>query len=106
VLILKAVKVLCFDTLLQVLILNVVSQGPMQCRLEASLASNLPIVKIGHSMEPSEADALTLAPSKIEGRGTPPYFRASIHGKVVSVKVSFVNLAFMEIRAINLIGPL
>jgi hypothetical protein len=36
VLILKIVKVLCFDTLLQVLILNVVSQGPMQCRFEFS----------------------------------------------------------------------
>jgi hypothetical protein len=31
VLILKVVKVLCFHTLLQVLILNVVSQGPMGC---------------------------------------------------------------------------
>jgi len=29
-LILKVVKVLCFDTLLQVLILNVVSLGPMR----------------------------------------------------------------------------
>ncbi len=34
VLILKVVKVLCFDTLLQVLILNVVSEGRMQGRLE------------------------------------------------------------------------
>src|SRR5258708_39594015 len=41
VLILKVVKVLCFDTLLQVLILNVVSQRPMLCRLGASLSSNL-----------------------------------------------------------------
>src|SRR5216684_4436868 len=41
VLILKVVKVLCFDTLLQVLILKVVSQGPMWCRLEANLSSNL-----------------------------------------------------------------
>jgi hypothetical protein len=40
VLILKAVKVLCFDTLLQVLILKVVSQGPMRCRLEANLSRN------------------------------------------------------------------
>jgi len=31
VLILKVVKVLCFDTLLQVLILKVVSWGPMAC---------------------------------------------------------------------------
>src|SRR4029077_7741840 len=38
VLILKVVKVLCFDTLLQVLILKVVSPGPMRCRLEAGLA--------------------------------------------------------------------
>src|SRR5712692_8888813 len=47
VLILKVVKVLCFDTLLQVLILNVVSRGPMRCRLEASLRSNLQSEKIG-----------------------------------------------------------
>jgi hypothetical protein len=40
VLILKLVKVLCFDTLLQVLILKVVSEGPMRCCLEASLSSN------------------------------------------------------------------
>src|SRR5216684_8631077 len=42
VLILKVVKVLCFDTLLQVLILKVVSQGPMRCRLEASLSRRCP----------------------------------------------------------------
>src|SRR5712691_8750196 len=40
VLILKVVKVLCFDTLLQVLILKVVSWGRMRCRLEASLSPN------------------------------------------------------------------
>ena len=39
VLILKGVKVLCFHTLLQVLILNVVIQGPMRCRLEASFSN-------------------------------------------------------------------
>jgi hypothetical protein len=32
VFILNVVKVLCFDTLLQVLILNVVSDGPFLCR--------------------------------------------------------------------------
>jgi hypothetical protein len=37
VFILKELKVVCFHTLLQVLILNVVSQGPMRCRLEAGL---------------------------------------------------------------------
>src|SRR6266436_5467758 len=47
VLILKVVKVLCFDTLLQVLILKVVSQGPMRRRLEASLSSNLQSQKTG-----------------------------------------------------------
>ena len=41
VFILKVVKVLCFDTLLQVLILKVVSRGLMWCRLEASFGSHL-----------------------------------------------------------------
>ncbi len=40
-LILKIVKVLCFHTLLQVLILNVVRQGPIRWRLKASLSSSL-----------------------------------------------------------------
>ena len=47
VLILKIVKVLCFDTLLQVLILNEVSRRPMRRRLEARLSSNLQSQKIG-----------------------------------------------------------
>ncbi len=36
---------LCFDTLLEVLILKVVSPRPMWCRLEASLSSNLQSVR-------------------------------------------------------------
>src|SRR5229473_6669344 len=52
VLILKVVKVLCFDTLLQVLILKVVSEGPMRWRLEAGLSSNLRSQKIGWTVEP------------------------------------------------------
>jgi hypothetical protein len=40
VFILKTLKVVCFHTLLQVLILNVVSQGLMRCRLEGGPYSN------------------------------------------------------------------
>jgi hypothetical protein len=65
VLILKVVKVLFFDTLLQVLILKVVSQGPMRCRLEAGDASD------GNHRS---VNARTLK----KGCGTPPYFCASI----------------------------
>jgi hypothetical protein len=58
VFILKGLKVLCFDTLLQVFILNVLRKEPIRHHFEADLKLKTVFAgKIGKSRDPAETES-------------------------------------------------